>query len=61
MALPASLPPYQACIRAGVDASHGATVTGVPDWITTTVLGFAAVTAEMSVSVPVGKSMCGLS
>lgn len=47
MALPVSLPPYQACKRAGVVDKNGRAI-GVPDWITTTVLGLMGVRVEIN-------------
>ena len=60
MALPVSLPPYQAWRMAGVLETQGM-LTGVPDWRTRAVFGFVAVIASIRALVPGGRSMCGRS
>jgi hypothetical protein len=60
MPLPVSLPPYQACNSVWACDIHGI-VKGVPLWVTTTVLGFAARTLDMRWSIPGGRCISALS
>ncbi len=57
MALPVSLPPYQACRTAGQVLSQGVRVTGVPVWMTTAVLGLAVQTEVISWVERLGRDM----
>jgi hypothetical protein len=57
MALPASSPGYQASSSAGTRSIQRVRSTGSPLLRMTTVLGFAAATAWMSSSWPVGREI----
>jgi hypothetical protein len=54
MAHPPTFPEYQACTMAGALSFHGIS-TGLPVCSTTTVFGFAAITASMIWRWPQGR------